>query len=192
MNSINWSELSKIAEDGGFQTLPNGEYDVYVASASGGKTSTGKDRIRVTFKVENGPRAGATVTNDFVLSPENANAMSIFFRHATALGLTSDYFAANPNAPIDKVAADLQAKRSRVRLRLSTRTWQSQERNNVDAVLPALPGTAGVSPVTNHHTPAAAVPTVSQPQPVPQVPQAVVSEALPIPEAPVLPDDLPF
>ena len=183
--SIDWADLRKTADDGGFSVLPNGEYDVYVASASGGKTSTGKDRVRVTFKVENGPRANATVTNDFVITADNANAMSIFFRHMTALGLDQAYFAANPNAPIDKVAADLQAKRARARLRLSSRIWQGQERNNVDAVLPPVPGTATSAPATPQQS--AAVSSVAAP--IPSVP---APSSLPIPPAPSLPDDLPF
>src|SRR5690349_18387431 len=120
--SIDWADLRKTADDGGFTVLPNGEYDVYVSSANGGKTSTGKDRVRVTFKVENGPHANAPVTNDFVITSDNANAMSIFFRNMAVLGLTSDYFTSNARASIEKVAADVAAKRARCRVKLSTRT----------------------------------------------------------------------
>jgi uncharacterized protein DUF669 len=174
--TINWTELAKVAGDGGFTVLPNGEYDAYVNSAQGGKTSTNKDRIRVTFKVESGPHAGSVVTNDFVITGDNANAMSIFFRNMAALNLPAEYFAINPSSSIDKVAADLQAKRSRCRLRLSSRTWQGQERNNVDAILPALPGTAPSAPpaLSTHTPPAAHVPSV------------------PVPSVPNLPEDLPF
>jgi Protein of unknown function (DUF669) len=174
--SINWTDLAKVAGDGGFTVLPNGEYDAYVNSAQGGKTSTNKDRIRVTFKVENGPHAGQVVVNDFVITADNANAMSIFFRNMTALGLPAEYFAAHPHAPVDKVAADLQAKRSRCRLRLSSRTWQGQERNNVDAILPALPGTAPSAP----------------PAPSVHVPPTPHVASVPVPSVPNLPDDLPF
>ena len=183
--SIDWADLSKTAADGGFTVLPNGEYDVFVNNTNGGKTSTGKDRVRVNFKVENGPHAGAVVTNDFVITPDNANAMSIFFRNMAVLGLTSEYFTANSRASIEKVATDLATKRARCRLKLSTRTWNNAERNNVDAVLPALPGTASsAAPLpTPHQAPAAH-------HQVPSVPQA---DALPVPgTAPKTSDDLPF
>ncbi len=189
---VNWSELRRVADDGGFQVLPHGEYDVHVVSAAAGKTSTGKDRIRVTFKVENGPHNGAPVVNDFNITADNATAMSIFFRHMAVLGLDGGYFATNPGAPIEKVAADLQEKRTRCRLRLSSRTWQGQERNNVDAILPPMPGTAASaspSPVP-HQSPAAHHST--PPASGPPVPSAPASQPLPVPAAPVLPDDLPF
>jgi hypothetical protein len=185
MGSISWSDLAKVAGDGGFTIMPPGEHDVYVHTATGGKTSTGKDRIRVVFKVENGPHAGSVITNDFVITPDNANAMSIFFRNATVLGLDSAYFAANPNAPIEKVATDLQAKRARARLRTSTREWQGQTRTNVDAVLPPQPGTAGSAPAPS--------PSVSVQSPsVPSVPQMNPVLGTAVPPAPSLPDDLPF
>ncbi len=179
--SIDWSDLSKTAADGGFTLLPNGEYDACVNSASGGKTSTAKNRIRASFKVESGPHAGQVVVNDFVVTEDNAGAMAIFFRNMAVLGLDASYFATNPHAPIEKVAEDLAAKRARCRLRLSTRTWQGQERNNVDGVLPPVPGTAtsaAPSPVP-HHAP----PAHQQHAPVPSVLA---------PPTPSLPDDLPF
>jgi hypothetical protein len=181
--SIDWADLRKTADDGGFTVLPNGEYDVYVNSTNGGKTSTGKDRVRVTFKVENGPHANATVTNDFVITPDNANAMSIFFRNMAVLGLSPDYFTSNPRGSIEAVADAVAKKRARCRLKLSTRTWNNAERNNVDALMPALPGTAAsAAPSPVPHT----APAAHQ-----QVPGG--GDALPVPgTAPRVSDDLPF
>lgn len=185
--TVNWSDLAKVAADGGFQLLPHGEYDVYVHTATAGKTSNGKDRIRVVFKVENGPHAGTSVTNDFNITADNATAMSIFFRQMTSLGLDAAYFAANPSSPIEKVATDLQNGRARARVKLSSRTWQGQERNNVDAVLPAMPGTAASAPPV----PASNGGSGTMP-PVPQVPVPATGPNPPVPSAPKLPDDLPF
>jgi hypothetical protein len=194
--TVNWADLTRVAGDGGFTVMPPGEYDCYVQSASGGKASTGKDRIRVTFKVENGPHAGKVIVNDFVITPDNANAVSIFFRHMAVLGLDAAYFAANPNAPIETVAAALQAKRTRCRLRTSTREWQGQTRTNVDQLLPAMPVTVTAAPPA----PAASASSPQPPQ-VPQhpvsvpansIPQAVTAPVPEIPAAPQLPDDLPF
>lgn len=178
--SIDWADLRKTADDGGFTVLPNGEYDVFVNSANGGKTSTGKDRVRVTFKVENGPHANAPVTNDFVITPDNANAMSIFFRNMAVLGLSSEFFTSNPRASIESVADAVAKKRARCRLKLSTRTWNNAERNNVDALLPPMPGTAtAAAPAAVPHT-----------TPTPNVPG---TDSLPVPgTAPRVSDDLPF
>ena len=206
MSTINWAEAQKVAEEGGFTVLPHGEYDVHVSGAAGGKTSTAKDRVRVSFKVENGPHTGQLIVNDFVVTLDNANAMSIFFRHMTVLGLGSDYFTANPNAPIEVVADAIAAKRARCRVRLSTRTWQGQERNNVDALLPPAPGTAASAPpapaaapasVPAHHKPAGHhhTPVPATPAAVPAASAAAAASGdLPVPGtgAPALPDDLPF
>lgn len=170
--SIDWADLAKTAGDGGFTVMPPGEHDVYVHNAAGGKTSTAKDRIRVTFKVENGPHAGQVIVNDFVITPDNANAMSIFFRNMAVLGLDAKYFAANPSASIEKVAADLQAKRARARLRTSTREWAGSTRTNVDTVMPPMPGTSATAPPTPSSN-------------GPSVPSSSSS-------VPNLPDDLPF
>jgi hypothetical protein len=187
---VNWVDRMKAAGDGGFTVLPPGEYDVYVHAATGGTTSTGKDRIRVTFKVENGPQAGQIVVNDFVISEDSTAAMGIFFRHMTVLGADKAYFTANPTAPVDAIAAHIQSHRARCRLRTSTREWQGQTRTNVDAILPPPPGTATQAPPppAGHTVPATPTPhaphhTPSGSPPVPQVP---------VPSMPELPDDLPF
>jgi hypothetical protein len=187
---LNWTDLRKTSGDGGFTVLSPGEYDVYVHSASGGTTSTGKDRIRVTFKVEDGPQAGQVVVNDFVITPDSTTAMGIFFRHMTVLGAGDAYFTANPTASVETIAAHLQAHRARCRLRTSTREWQGQTRTNVDAILPPHAGTATQAPPSpssstppSHTPPSHPSPSHNQPHnpPVPQVPSM-----------PELPDDLPF
>ena len=188
MSTINWNELRRTADDGGFTPLPPGEYDVYVHSASGGTTSTGKDRIRVTFKVENGPQQNQVVVNDFVITPDSSTAMSIFFRHMTVLGADAAYFTANPAAPVDAIAAHLQAHRARARLRTSTREWQGQTRTNVDQILPPQPGTAAQAPPSPQPHQAPSGHHQQHVPPVPAVPPAMAA----IPPVPDLPSDLPF
>lgn len=138
MSSINWGDLRKAADDGGFEALPPNEYDVYVAKAEAARTSSDKDMVKVQFKVETGPNAGKTVFNQFVISPDNANALGFFFRHMAALGLNDAFFASNPS--IEQLAASLENRRCRIRV--SIRKWQEQERNNVDAILPPSSGSA--------------------------------------------------
>jgi hypothetical protein len=137
---FSFSDLLKAAESAGgaFEPLPNGEYEVIVETANATKTGTGKSKIVARYKVVGGPHNNRTVFNDHVLTPANANAMIIFFRQMSALGLKSDYFSQNPS--LEKVAADMAGKR--VRLRLGTREWQSVKRNSVLAILPST-GTPG-------------------------------------------------
>lgn len=136
MTTINWNDLRKSADDAGFSTLPAGEYDVVVDSATVKKSSSQKDMISCAFSVESGPHAGRKLFNQFVISPENATALGFFFRHMASFGLDSDYFGKNP--PLEQVAGDLEGRRCRVTA--SIREWQGQERNQVDKILPPADG----------------------------------------------------
>ncbi len=82
ITGVNFGDLLKAAGDAGFSVIPAGAYDVVVDSASHKQVSGGaKEAIAVQFKVESGPYAGQSVFNNFVLSPDNANALAFFFRH---------------------------------------------------------------------------------------------------------------
>jgi hypothetical protein len=193
--SVNFSDLMRAAGDApGFTVVPAGDYDVVVDSASSKPTSSGKESIAVQFKVENGPHAGSSLFNQFVLSPENANALAFWFRHMAALGLTEQYFQSNP--PLERVAADLIGRRCRVKA--STRKWDNQDRNQIDAVLPAVgnapqakfsPGSGG--PVPNVAPPAPGSQTPSIPG-VPAVNAATPTSPAVTPPPPPADDDLPF
>lgn len=187
MGTVNWSDLRQAAGDGGFTALPPGEYDVFANSATSGTTSTGKDRIRVTFKVENGPHSGQVVVNDFNITPDSSAAMGIFFRQMTVLGCDEAYFRANPTASTAKIASDIQSQRSRCRLRTSIRQWQGEDRTNVDQILPPQPGTSAQAPPPPTPHTAPAHPNVPHTPHVTPTPSAATGI-----KALELPDDLPF
>lgn len=142
MSSIPWKDLKQAAGEAAFEPLPPSEYDVYVESAEPKKAQSGKDMITTKFKVESGPYTGRTLFNQFVISPENANALSFFFRHMRVLGLDDAFFATNP--PIEKVASSLINKRCRARV--SIRQYNGEDRNQVDSILPPADGRASASP----------------------------------------------
>src|SRR5512146_1057428 len=100
---MNWDDLLKIADGAGFPPLPVGEYLVVVDKAEAKQSQTGKDMIKVVFRVVAGPSANRTIFNNFVLSPESPNAVGFFFRHMTAMGLDIEFFKSNP--PLAHVAA---------------------------------------------------------------------------------------
>jgi Protein of unknown function (DUF669) len=195
---FSFSDLLKVAESagGGFEALPNGEYDVAVDTASAGKTGSGKAKITVRYKVLGGPYANRTVFNDHVLSPGNPNAMVIWFRQMSAMGLRNDYFTQNPS--LEKIAQDLQGRK--LRIKLGTRTWQNVERNSVLAIMP-FTGPQAIAPGLPQAPTFASPPlTLPAPAPVPPPPPSVIAEEVtevvimqepaaepaPVPPAPVI------
>ena len=171
ISNINWAELQQAAGEAGFDAVPAGMYDVIVDTASTKAASSGKNMIVVRFKIENGPEAGKSVFNQFVLSPENANALAFFFRHMAAMGLSEAYFQSNP--PLERVAADLTGRRCRIQV--SIREWNGSDRNNVDSVAPPAGGPAAAPtlppPGLGHFSAAPSVtPGVTAPSGAPAVP----------------------
>lgn len=158
MSNLNWGDLIAGADDAGFTAVPAGEYDAIVDTAEVAKTSGNngapKDQIKVKFKVESGPHAGKALFNNFVLSPENPNALGFFFRHMAALGLTREYFQGNP--PLTQVAAALLGRRCRVKV--SVRIWNEEERNQIDKILPPVGGVTAAPAIAAPGVPAAPVP----------------------------------
>lgn len=200
MGTVNWSDLQKAAGDAGFEPVPAGTYDVIIKSTKATQSTSGKDMIKVTFKVENGPYSGRQLFNQFVISPDSANALAFFFRHMSALGLKDAYFATGPS--LEQVAKELENRRARVKVSISQ--WQGQDRNQVDGVMPPADGVEKGDPgavstptpsLPSPSTPApAAAPTPTLPAPAatPQVTPAVAPD--PTPPAPVMPapPELPF
>jgi uncharacterized protein DUF669 len=179
MGEYDFGELLGLADEGGFAVFPRGDYDCELDKAVAKKTGTSKDKISITFKIISGPHAGkGQIYNDFIISPDNTNALGFFFRHMAAMGLDRNYFASNPK--LEKVAEDLTKMKPKVRVTLSTRTWQGQERNNVDALSPIGPvgvvPQAGVPKVTKA---AAAAPRPTMPSPPVEAATAPPGPALP-------------
>lgn len=133
MASANFAELLKAAEDAGFSNCPPGTYDAVVSEGEAKQTSAGKDMIVVKFQILGGPHGGRKVPNNFVISPENANALGFFFRHMRSLGLDSAYFSQNPSP--QQVAAALVGKTCRIEV--GTRVWNNEEREDIKKIMPA-------------------------------------------------------
>lgn len=144
MATASFADLLKAAEDAGFSNCPPGTYDVRVIAGEAKTTSAGKDMIVVKFEIVGGPHGGRKLSNNFVISPENANALGFFFRHMKALGLDSAYFAQNPTP--QKLAADLVGRTCRIEV--GTRVWNGEEREDVKKIM-ASEVSATPSPVTD-------------------------------------------
>lgn len=166
MASASFSDLLKAAQDAGFSNCPPGTYDVRVVAGEAKQTGAGKDMIVVKFEIIGGPHGGRKIPNNFVISPENANALGFFFRHMRAMGLDDAYFSQNP--PPQKVAADLVGKTCRIEV--GTRTWNGEEREDVKKIMPPLANASTpAGPQTMAPTPAVSTAGAADPM-APQVP----------------------
>src|SRR5689334_22188440 len=93
-----WGDLLNDAGGAGdsFEPLPSGDYDFEISQADVKQTQNGKTMYAVRAKVESGPHANRLVFHNFVVSPENPNALAMFFRQLNVLGLNREFFAQNP------------------------------------------------------------------------------------------------
>lgn len=173
MAEFNWNDLKKAAEDAGFVVVPQGKYDAVVSKATAGKSSQGKDQIKVTFKITTGPYAGKPVNTQFTISADNAIALGFFFRHMAALGLDGNYFARVPAPDLSQVANDILGKNCQIEV--SVKPWNGEDRNQIDSVKPA----SGAVPSMGK---AAPQPAMAQPQPVAQPQPQPAPAAAPQPQ----------
>lgn len=101
MASTSWSALAAKAAEapggGSFEPLPNGKYEVECEAAEVRPTSTGKTMFVLTLVVTAGQYKGRKLWTNIVISPENAVALSIAFRHFAALGADTSFFATDPD-----------------------------------------------------------------------------------------------
>jgi hypothetical protein len=184
-----WQQLMDSA-GGGFEPLPQGVYDVQAETTESKKTANGKDMVKVKYTVTSGPHANRRVWNQYVVSPENPNAMSFFFQHLGAHGLTSAFIAqcAPGEAGVAQMAAAMLG--TQVRLELGVEMYQGQNRNKVVKVMPPTAGTGMPSP---QGMPAAAAPAPAPPAapPLPPAAPAAPTPAPPVPPTPETPDPAP-
>lgn len=174
MTTVNFAEMLANANQVG-EPIPDGAYDVVIASAEPRTASTGKAMIMVKCQVLTGPHASRSIVNNFVLSPDNPNAAGFFFRHMAVLGLSKDYFAAGPQ--IDQVCRDLVNRQAHITVgtkdgRQNVNNWEPLQGGQLSAVptsQPAAFNAPAPSPMQNF-APAPqfngqmATPPVPQPQ----------------------------
>ena len=183
MSSINWGDLVKDAGDvagGNYEPLPNGDYDFKVIEASSTTTATGKTMFKVTCEVQAGPYAKRRVWDNLVISPENKNALGIFFTKMAALGLPREFFT-NNNPSNAQIESTLVGRAFRANV--GTRVWQGDPRNEIKKYYVISNPAAQVAPATS--APVASAPLPPAPPAPPAAPPAP-------PAAPAAPADAPF
>lgn len=136
MTTMRWDEWLKAADEGGFSAVPVGTYDMYVETCTPAQSSSGKDMLKLTFKVENGPHEGSKVFTNMVISPESPAALSFLVRKLAALGLDREYLSRNPS--LEQVAAELENRRCIAEV--TQREWNGQQRNDINTLRPPADG----------------------------------------------------
>lgn len=199
MTSISWNDLIKNSA-GSFDPLPSGDYDVVCVSAEAAQTQNGKAMVKAKFRVQGGPHDGRHIWNQFVISPENPNALSFFFQHMKVFGMDENFFAQLPPVNADLGANDPSLQRIAstmlnrpARVTVNQRSWNGQMRNNITAIKAPLgpagavapqAATPGVPTATPQPAPMQA-PAPAQPVPAPVSPPAPAApSAAPAPQAP--------
>jgi len=185
VSEIDWASLRKTAEDG-TRPLDDGDYGFVIDSASATFASTGSEMIKATLRVTTGPQAGRKLWTNFVVSPDSAWALKIFFSNMAALGLNDAYFAGKPS--MEKIAADLVGRGGVATV--GTREFQGSERNEVKNIKNGVGGTSilgigGGGPSVPSMGPS------SSPAPV-MTPSVPSTPSTPPPPPPVAPTDASF
>lgn len=144
MPTRSWDDLLNDAGDasGGFEVMPEGDYDFVVKEAVAKTASTGRQMYVIKAEVQGGPHDKRLVWHNFVLTTDNPSALGFFFRHMAVLGLNADYFKQNP---ADHHVADAMVGRS-FRGQLGIRKYQGQDRNEIKAFFPARGAGVGAPP----------------------------------------------
>lgn len=188
MTTMSWDELIKNSA-GSFDPVPNGDYDVLCVEASAAQTQNAKAMVKAKFRIQGGPHDGRHLWNQFVISPENPNALSFFFQHMKVFGMDENFFAQLPpvnahlgadDPSLQRIAASMLNRPARVTVNI--REWNGQKRNNITALKAPL-GPIG----SNVSAPQVAAPGVPAPQPAatPQPAPPVAQPPAPAPQAPV-------
>lgn len=186
MSSLNWADLVKDASDsagGSYEPLPDGDYNLKVIEVSATVTSTGKTMFKLTTEVLDGPYAKRRIWDNLVISPENKNALGIFFSKMAALGVPREFFTANnpTNAQIEARIAGAS-----FRAQVGKRVYNGNESNELKKYYVGAP-TAQTASVS------APAPVAAPPAPAPApAPSGAPVVAPPVAAPLSAPSDAPF
>lgn len=181
MANVNFAQLAKDAGD--IKPVPVGKYDAVIVKAEFKTASSGRDMWSVQLRIQSGPSAGRTLYNNFVLVPDNPNALRAFFINMQNLGITQDQIVSLGTDP-DRLTPMLLGRQCLVSI--THQEWNGVPRENVDRIEkhPSGPISNGVAPA------AAATPGTPAPVPTPSPVPSPTPGGAPI-QAPPAPAPLP-
>lgn len=164
MSTLNWGDLIKDAGEvsSSYEPLPDGEYDLTVIEATAKVTATGKTMFSLKTQVEGGAYNKRFVWDNLTVSPENKNALAIFFGKMHAMGITQQFFTQVPaptNAQIEQVLLGRKFRGT-----VGSRVYNGNKRNEIRkySALAALG-----APTTTAAAPAPAPAAAAAPAPAP-------------------------
>jgi len=176
-----WTELLNDAGDskGGFEPVPEGDYDFKIVGAEPKQASSGNMMYIAKCEIQGGPHAKRLVWNNFVLSTTKQAALGFFFRNMKAIGLGQEFFLQNPS---DHQVAEAMIGKT-FRGKVGIRSWQGKESNEIREFYPAggvrtMPGVNGMPPAAPHAAVPAPAP-VAAPAPAPAPPPAPMQQTMP-------------
>ena len=176
MTEVNFQALMSSAGEG-FKPVPSGDYQAVWTKSEATTSKGGKAMIRGQFRIVGGPHDGRLVFNNFVISPESANALGFFFQHMEALGLSRDYFNANP--PMPQVAQALEGRQATITVGI--RQYKGQDQNDITSVRPPQGGQIGGGAPAASYGPGSIPPAAPVMQAPPAAPPVATSAEVPAP-----------
>jgi hypothetical protein len=175
--------MKKAQESGNsFEVLEAGVYVAKIIEYEYKDSSNGKPQIKTRWEVTQGPKAGFKgLWNYFTLTVDNPNAMAIFYRQMTALGITQDFMASlasvDPATAMKHIAGALLNRSAQIKVKVDTE-WQN---NKIERINPLPPGAVSETQSGGSPFPGAAA---AQPAPA-------AAEAAPAPTPPASPSETP-
>jgi hypothetical protein len=181
--TYDFAQLLQQAATARYELLPDGEYNVAVVDSSLGSTSNGKDMIKVKMSITDGPHTGRFIWTQFVMSPENDQALGFFFRNLECFGIDRAWILSVGNGTLDPIVAALSGRTTRVVL--GHKNLNGEERNEVKNFKPQVGGVPSAAPAG---LPGGLPSPVSMPgQPVPSAAPPGWPQGLPQPAAAAAP-----
>lgn len=156
--TFNWGELYAKAQTASNDPVPDGPYHVSIFSADATTSSTGRPMIKLTLRIEDGQFQNRKLYTQIVLSPDNENALNIFFRNCAAFGIGADVITQFPPGQLGPLAQMLHGRHANAIV--GSREYQGQNRNEVKSFTP-IPGGMAAQPMAQTMMPGA--PMAGQP-----------------------------
>jgi len=136
--------MKKAAESGAtFEVLEANTYTAKVIESEYKTSSTGKPQIKTRWEVVVGPKAGfKNLWNYFTLTTDNPNALSIFYRQMSALGITQEFFASlstvDPETAMKHISGALLGQVAQIKVKVDT----EYQNNKIERINPVSPEAA--------------------------------------------------
>jgi hypothetical protein len=163
--------MKKAAESGAsFEVLEAGNYVAKIIESEYKSSSTGKPQIKTRWEVIQGPKAGFKgLWQYFTLTTDNPNALAIFYRQMSALGITQEFFQSlstvDPETAMKHIAGALLNAVAQIKVKVDV----EYNNNKIERINPVPPEAGLVStPSTDPFAAAAtAAPVVAPTAPAP-------------------------